>query len=139
MKRFLRLLCFVFAAGVLGGLVNSGVLYGLVHGGLLKAIGVKIAAPAGAAVWPWLYPRLIWGGIWGVLFLAPILKKTVLLRGLVLSIAPSAVQLLVIFPFKANKGMLGLELGVLTPVVVLVVNAVWGVAADLFLRAVDEC
>jgi len=135
MKKFLRLLSFVFAAGALGGLANGGVLYAIHRAGWLAAIGVRMPV---AGSWPWLYQRIVWGGIWGVLFLSPILKKTVLLRGIVLSVAPTLVQLLVVFPFTTNGGWLGLGYGVLTPVAVVAVNAVWGVAADLYLRAVDQ-
>jgi hypothetical protein len=35
---------------------------------------------------------------------------------------------------KANKGALGLELGVLTPVLVVIFNAIWGWAAAIWLR-----
>ena len=40
--------------------------------GITYALGVKIA-PALSA--PWLYPRLVWGGIWGLLFLVPLMQK----------------------------------------------------------------
>jgi len=40
----------------------------------------------------------------------------------------------VIFPMKAKKGMFGLDLGSMTPVLVLFFNAVWGVTAAIWLR-----
>jgi hypothetical protein len=40
----------------------------------------------------------------------------------------------IIFPMKANQGMFGLALGNMTPVLVLFFNAIWGVAAALWLR-----
>jgi hypothetical protein len=40
----------------------------------------------------------------------------------------------IVFPMKANKGMFGLALGNMTPVLVLFFNAIWGVAASLWLR-----
>ena len=61
----------------------------------------------------WLYPRIVWGGIWGLLFILPMLDSKLLRKGSVLSLFPTAVQLFVIFPFKAGKGMAGLELGAL--------------------------
>ena len=99
--------------------------------GLNAALGVKLAPTLTPA---WLYPRLVWGGIWGVLFLLPILKSSWFRRGVVLSLGPTLVQLLVIFPFKAKKGYLGLELGMLTPVLVLFFNAVWGWSAAIWLK-----
>jgi hypothetical protein len=35
---------------------------------------------------------------------------------------------------KANKGVMGLDLGALTPLAVVVFNAVWGVTAAIWLR-----
>jgi hypothetical protein len=44
----------------------------------------------------------------------------------------------VIFPYQLNKGMMGLDLGTLTPLFVLFFNAVWGVAAALWLWASER-
>jgi hypothetical protein len=55
-----------------------------------------------------------------------------------MSLGPSLVQLLYIFPTVQNKGLLGLKLGALTPVVVILLNAIWGVAAALWLRLIDR-
>jgi hypothetical protein len=58
----------------------------------------------------------------------------VLIRGILYSLGPTLVMLFVVFPVKANKGMLGLALGNMTPVLVFFFNAVWGVTAALWLR-----
>ena len=63
--------------------------------------------------------------------------RSYLLRGLVFSLAPTAVQLFVVFP-KVGKGVMGLDLGNLTPLFVLVFNAVWGIVAGLWLIIVME-
>ena len=75
----------------------------------------------------WLYPRIVWGGIWGLLFVLPILKSRLLLKGTFLSLFHTAVQLFVVFPYQAGKGVVGLELGLLMPALVLFFNWVWGV------------
>lgn len=54
------------------------------------------------------------------------LDAKLLLKGAVLSLFPTAIQLFVIFPLKAHKGIAGLELGVFTPVLVFFFNWVWG-------------
>uniref|UniRef100_UPI0035697D9F hypothetical protein n=1 Tax=Desulfosarcina sp. TaxID=2027861 RepID=UPI0035697D9F len=77
----------------------------------------------------WLYPRIVWGGIWGLLFVLPLLNSRFLLKGTLLSLLPTAVQLFFIFPYQANKGLAGLSLGMWTPAFVLVYNWVWGVVA----------
>ena len=47
-------------------------------------------------------------------------------------------QLFIIFPERAHKGMMGLELGTLTPLFVVFFNALWGIAAMLWLVAAKE-
>ena len=124
-------LALVFAAGCLGGLINSLAVWIFGELGITSAFGVKIAPNLSAA---WLYPRIVWGGIWGALFLLPLWQRRVLIKGLIYSLGPTLVQLFVVFPVKANKGALGLDLGTLTPVFVIIFNATWGVAAAIWLR-----
>ncbi len=131
MQSIVRNLSFVFTAGAFGGLANSAALWGAGVIGLTGALGVAIAPSLTAA---WLYPRLVWGALWGLVFLLPFSRERWVARGLVASLAPSLVQLFGVFPWQLNMSMLGLELGALTPVVVLVVNAVWGVATSWWLR-----
>ena len=126
----LHKLSLVFAAGCLGGLVNSLAVWIAGETGITALLGVAIAPRLSAA---WLYPRLVWGGIWAILFLLPFMQRRLFSKGLVLSLGPSLVQLFVVFPVKAGKGVMGLDLGVLTPVLVLVFNAVWGLAAAAWL------
>jgi hypothetical protein len=121
----------VFAAGVLGGLLNSLAVWAFGEFGITAALGVKIAPKLSAA---WLYPRLVWGGIWGILFLLPMLKTRIWSRGFIFSLGPTLVQLFVVFPMKANKGMMGIDLGTLTPLFVVVFNAIWGWTAAIWLR-----
>jgi len=120
-----------FAAGVLGGLANSLTvwLFGLV--GLNQLLGVSLAPALTPA---WLYPRLVWGGLWGWLFLLRFPRLAYLSRGLVFSLGPSLVQIFLVFPLKAQKGVGGIELGYLTPLLVLFFNAVWGLVTALWLR-----
>jgi hypothetical protein len=118
------------AAGALGGLANSLALWMAGSAGLTHALGVAIA-PALAKTW--LYPRLVWGGLWGLLFALPLARGSWVAQGLLLSLGPSLVQLFVVFP-QAGRGVAGLHLGALTPAVVLLANAVWGLAAAAWLR-----
>lgn len=124
----------IFTAGCLGGLVNSLVvwLFGLV--GITTGLGVAIAPNLTPG---WLYPRIVWGGIWAALFLLPFLKGSAIRRGCLYSLGPTAIQLFLIYPLQAGKSMLGLDLGSLTPLFVIFFNAVWGIAAGLWIRSVD--
>jgi hypothetical protein len=120
-----------FAAGVLGGLANSLVLWLFGHLGINQLLGVALAPKLTPA---FLYPRLVWGGLWGFLFLLSFPRLTYPSRGLIYSLAPSLVQIFIVFPTAAHKGVGGLELGYLTPLLVLFFNAVWGLVAAIWLK-----
>ena len=135
MNNWAKNLSMVFAAGCLGGLMNSLVVWLSGDLGITSTLGVKIAPQLSA---PWLYPRIIWGGIWGLLFLIPLIKNRYLWRGVLFSLGPTIVQLFVIFPMQANKGIMGFDLGLLTPVLVFVFNAIWGLTAAIWLRWVNR-
>jgi hypothetical protein len=122
----LRNLTLAFACGALGALANSITVWIFGAAGITAALGVQIAPPL---VPPWLYPRLVWGGIWGFLLVLPILRSSWFLRGLLISLGPSLALLLIFLPIKTSFGVGGFGLGMLTPVLVLFFNAVWGVVA----------
>lgn len=125
-----KLLIF-FGAGCIGALANSLAVWQFGQLGITSAFGVSIAPSLTPG---WLYPRIVWGGLWGLLFILPLLQSRLFLKGAVLSLFPTFVQLFVVFPFMANKGLAGLELGLLTPVFVLFFNWVWGVVAALTIK-----
>ncbi len=125
-----RLLVF-FAAGCVGGLANSLAVWLAGDTGVTSALGVAIAPQLSPA---WLYPRIVWGGLWGLLFVLPMLSSRPLVKGSILSVFPTIVQLFVVFPLKAHKGIGGLELGLLTPLCVLFFNWVWGVATAFTIK-----
>ena len=120
-----------FAAGCLGGLANSSTVWLFGDLNITSSFGVAIS-PSLTPIW--LYPRIVWGGIWGLIFILPMFKSNLLLKGTVLSLFPTIVQLFVVFPFKAHTGMAGLELGVYTPLFVLFFNWVWGVVTALTIK-----
>jgi len=120
-----------FAAGCLGALANSLTVWIFGDLGITKTFHVAIAPALTPA---WLYPRIVWGGIWGLLFLLPFMNSKPIRKGVLLSIFPTIVQLLVVFPIKAEKGYLGLELGTLTPLFVVFFNLVWGVITSIAIK-----
>ena len=127
-----------FAAGTFGGFINSLVVWLFGAIGITALLGVKIAPTFAPA---WLYPRMVWGGLWGLLFLLPIyhlIRKPLWFYGLLFSLAPTLVQLFLVFPFKDGKGVLGLSLGTLTSLFVLLFNAVWGIATAFWLHLSDR-
>ena len=125
-----KLLIF-FAAGCLGALANSLVVWLFGDLGITKSLGVSITPALTAS---WLYPRIVWGGIWGLLFFLPLVNSKPFFKGTLLSLFPTIVQLFIIFPYKAKKGVAGIELGLLTPALVFVFNWVWGVVTSLTIK-----
>jgi hypothetical protein len=124
-----------FGLGSLGGLVNSLVvwLFGVV--GINSALNVAIHPTLSAS---WLYPRVVWGGIWGAMFFIPKLHKSPWSSALIASFGPTLVMLFVVFPYKAHKGMGGLELGLLTPLLVVFFNYIWGLTVTLGLKKIGR-
>jgi hypothetical protein len=120
-----------FAAGCLGALVNSLVVWSIGDLGITRSLGVAISP----ALKPgWLYPRIVWGGIWGFLFFLPVLNSRPFYKGTLLSLVPTMVQLFVVFPYQTKNGIAGIKLGILTPALVFVFNWVWGVATSLTIK-----
>ena len=127
----MRKICIYFSAGAAGGLANSLAVWLFGYWGITKALSVSIAP----ALTPgYLYPRIVWGGIWALLFVFPFMTSKPIKKGVILSIFPTLVQLLVVFPLKANKDYLGIDLGLLTPLFVIIFNAIWGIFAGLVIR-----
>ncbi len=115
-----------FTAGAFGGLVNSIAVWAVGALGVSEILKVNISPELTKS---FIYPKIIIGGAWGVLLFLPILRKKVFLKGVVLSFGPTLTQLFIIFPFKTSQGILGLELGKLTPLLVFLFNSVWGISA----------
>jgi hypothetical protein len=131
MRQFLDRASMSFAAGAFGALVSSLAIWAAGAYHLTARLGIGIAP----GLTPnWLYPRIVWGSLWGFLFMLPMVRGHWWLRGIVLSLAPSAFQLLYVFPRQAGQGYFGLGLGALTPVFVLAANAIWGLSAAWLLR-----
>lgn len=128
---FWRQATLAFAAGALGGLVLFVFSWVIGTIGIPQAIGINFTANVTKA---YLYYLITWGGIWGFIFLIP-WNQSWWVRGLVFSIAPAIVQMVVVFPLATSAGMFGLGLGALTPLLVLVANGVWGLATAWWLES----
>ena len=135
MQRNSALLSVCFCAGLLGALANSLALWLAGSWGITALAGVVLAPQLTAA---WLYPRLVWGGLWGLLFYVtvsrPRFRRHWVRKGLWLSLLPTLVQLFVIFPYRTPYGPMGIGLGDLTALFVLAANFVWGFFTGLFAR-----
>jgi hypothetical protein len=79
-----------FAAGCVGALANSFTVWAFGQYGITQALGVAIVPALSSS---WLYPRIVWGGIWGLLFILPILDSKLLRKGSILSLFPTDVAI----------------------------------------------
>ncbi len=120
MRDLFRKLAVTYAAGSIGALANSAALQ------LLRALRTDTGIPA--ATPGWLYSRLVWGGLFGLLFLVPVLPGRPLAKGVLLSLVPSVARLTLFAPAGGIGGPLAVAM-------VFVFNAVWGVAAAYALAA----
>ena len=64
-----------------------------------------------------------------LLLLLPFLKNRVVLKGMFVSLVPSAMMLFMVLP-SMDKGMFGLGFGTLMPVVVVGLNFIYGIFAS---------
>lgn len=126
-----KLLIF-FAAGCVGGAANSIVAWAAGHWGVPASLGVSMAPALTPA---WISPRIVWGGLWGLAFFLPFMSSRAFMKGTLLSLLPTMVQLFIVFPHQSNKGLAGFGLGILTPLFVLVYNWVWGISTAWTLKA----
>jgi len=99
MQRTSALIAVCFCAGLLAALVNSVVAWLGGLWGITGLFGVEMAPEFTRA---WLYPRLVWGGLWGLPYFFVIrylhLRRRWVRKGLWLSLLPTLAQLLFFFP-----------------------------------------
>jgi len=102
-------LSIVFSAGALGGLLNALFFW------LFGLIGITALAGMATPV-KWDPQHIYWGVTWGLV--------------------PTLVAWFVVFPFR-GMGPVGLKVGVLMPFLAIVLIAVWGIGAAIWLRRAE--
>lgn len=118
-------------AGGLAALFTSFLIWLLTMTNLFAAMGVPVAAPVNIA--PWAVQRMLWGALAGLIFLVPVgTGAAQWKRGLVVSLLPIAVLLLVIYP-RGHEGWFGLELGYSLLAAVVFFWLLWGAVAGWLL------
>jgi len=121
-----------FTGGAIGGLVDSINIWVMGKVGISDLLGVGMKPEFTA---PWLYQRMIWGGIWMLLLLLPVWQGRTAARGMLFSLLPSAMMLFMVLP-SMGKGLLGLGFGSMTPVVVVGLNLIYGLVAAYWYQSV---
>lgn len=132
MRQPAALISICFCAGVMSALIGLSTVWAWGMLGLpdLAHYAVRpLLAPAG------FYPRLIWGGLWGLLFFLTVgsarTRKHWIRKGVLVSLMPTLLYLVLYLPEQVGSG---LTLSLASPVIVLVLNLVWGVFVGLFSR-----
>ncbi|MBD3296224.1 MAG: hypothetical protein GF392_02510 [Candidatus Omnitrophica bacterium] len=135
MREFVRKISLAFTAGAVGGILNRFVVWLFGYTGISGDLGVNFA-PAWSKMF--VYTGIVWGGIWGFLFILPLLRRSAALRGILYSIPPTLVMLFVVLPRQMNKGMMGTDLGNMMLVLVVFFNIIWGLGAAYWLKLTGE-
>ncbi|MCZ6472586.1 MAG: hypothetical protein O7E56_12040 [SAR324 cluster bacterium] len=122
------------AAGALGGLLQTTIILIASLLGFFKLLQLPLAFEFNLV---WYYQRFVWGAIWGLLFLIPVLRGLPhWKRGLIVGVFPALASLLIFLPFKDGHGYFGWKLGTMMPVVVILFALIWGVIAGSLLDRV---
>lgn len=120
-----------FGAGALGALAMCLVMWLFTHFGITQELGVALK---GSLNPHWMYPKIVWGGLWGLLFALAFIKGGIFSRSLVIALIPTLIHLFVFYPYYENAGIAGMKLGFLTPFVTFFFYWVWSLVAAISLR-----
>jgi hypothetical protein len=77
---------------------------------------------------------MVWGGIWMLPLLLPLMNNRAIVLGMLFSLLPSAMMLFIVLP-SMGKGTMGLGFGIITPLVVISLNFVYGIVAATWYRS----
>lgn len=120
--------------GFLGALAGTATVWAFGSTGITGLFGVALGGQVTALDW---VVRAWYGSLGGVALgvLLPVLPgRGPVARGILFSLLPTLYVLFKVLPLDRGAGLLGLELGLLTPLFVLFFNLVWGVVAGGVLR-----
>lgn len=128
----LRRAALYYAAASIGGLAVAVTAWSFGRIGVADAFGVAIKP---AFELPWLYRAMVWGGIWGLIFLLPIPIRPLWLKGLILTLAPVLASLMYFGPLRGGV-LFALDKGELAPFYVYLINIPWGLVTAYLGRAI---
>ena len=121
---------FFYGAGSLGALLACALFWLIQFLGLGQIINMPTFPIFSEA---WLYPKIIWGGLFSLCFLLPFMKTNASVKYLVFALLISLVELFVPLPFSLYKGVVGLNTGMYTFAYILIFNLAWALLTRLML------
>ena len=135
MSKSSALFAVCFTAGLLGAIASSFFLWGCHEWGVFAMLGVKMKQTLDL---PTLYPQMMVGGLWGLVYFftvgIPRHRRHWVRKGLYFSLLPSLVAIFYLYPYVYHRGMAGFDLGMFTPLVIVVTHLVWGLFTGFFAR-----
>jgi len=135
MPRSSALFAVCFVSGLLAALVSSTALWAAGEYGVSSLLGVQLAPNLKPA---WLYPQMMIGGLWGLGYFftvgVPRHRRHWIRKALWFSLLPSAFTLFYLYPYVEHRGLAGFQLGMLTPLLILLSNLIWGFFTGFFTR-----
>jgi hypothetical protein len=126
--RLFRQLSLAFAAGGVGVIALVVFLWIVRDAGVLTSLGLHAPKPK---MPDFLYSRIVWGGLWALLFVLPVMSRQWLLRGLAVGVLASLASIFYFNPAWKNAAFSFVLL-------IFVANAVWGIIASGWYRAVSR-
>jgi hypothetical protein len=82
----------------------------------------------------WVYRAMVWGGLWGLIFLVPIKIEPLWLKGALLTLAPILAAFVYFIPMR-GPAMFALDKGALAPPYIHVSNLPWDLLTAYLGRA----
>lgn len=123
MALLFRLLTLGFGAGAFGAVVLGLVAFALGRLGVPEMLGLTMPAPKLPEAF---YRAIVWGGIWGLLFVVPVLNRAWWLKGIIIGLLATAALVFYFAPGLRGGPVLGL-------VYAAALNGlVWGLSAGLW-------
>jgi hypothetical protein len=130
---WIRNISLAFMAGCIGGLIFA-LLLGLSNlVGLSNLLGVGFKARLTPL---WIYTNIVYGGIWGLLFLIPWLSKWPLLKGFLFSLIPTLLIFFLLMPLLS--GFFNTHFSQQTYWFIFVVNAIAGICAGVWIMLAER-
>lgn len=111
-----------YAAASLGGLAVALTAWALGRIGVPDILGVAIKPELELG---WIYRVMVWGGIWGLIFLLPVNVKPLWLKGALMTLAPVLAAFVIFIPMRGGA-MFALDRGALAPLYIYLINIPWG-------------
>ncbi len=124
-----------FVAGMLGTIASILFLWGCNEANVTSLIKVNLIQTLQLSK---LYPQIFIGGFWGLGYFftvgIPRHRRHWVRKGLWFSLLPSLTAILYVYPHIYHKGMAGFDLGMLTPLLIMISYLVWGLFTGFFTR-----